>query len=81
MAPDLVVEIMSPDDRWQDVRVKLREYFSIGVTWVWVVEPEIRKVLVFRSTTDVEEYQEEDSLHGEGVLEGFEVKVSDLFVD
>lgn len=48
---------------------------------VWVVGPEIRKVLVFRSTTDVEEYQEEDSLHGEGVLARFEVKVSDLFVD
>ena len=81
VAPDLVVEIMAPDDRWQDVRVKLGDYFSIGVTWVWVVEPEIRKVLVFRSTTDVEEYQEEDIMRGEGVLEGFEVKVADLFAD
>ena len=49
VAPDLVVEIMSPDDRWQDVREKLTEYFTIGVTWVWVVEPSNRKVLVFRS--------------------------------
>ena len=80
-APDLVVEIMSPDDRWQDVREKLAEYFSIGVTWVWVVEPQNRKVLVFRAPTDVEEYDAEDILRGEGVLEGFAVKVAELFAE
>lgn len=48
VAPDLVVEIMSPNDRWQDVRQKLAEYFAIGVRWVWIVEPENQTVLVFR---------------------------------
>ena len=81
VAPDLVVEIMSPDDRWQAVREKLGEYFSIGVTWVWVVEPQNRKVLVFRSPTDVEEYDAENILRGEGVLEGFAVKVAELFAE
>ena len=79
VAPDLVVEIMSPDDRWQDVREKLTEYFTIGVTWVWVVEPSNRKVLVFRSSTMVEECGEDETLAGEGVLAGFAVKVADLF--
>lgn len=79
VAPDLVVEIMSPDDRWQDLREKLAEYFAIGVTWVWVVEPSARKVLVFRSPTTVEEFGEDDTLTGEGVLAGFAVKVADLF--
>ena len=31
VAPELVVEIMSPNERWQDVRQKLVEYFAIGV--------------------------------------------------
>jgi Uma2 family endonuclease len=31
VAPDLVVEIISPNDRWQDVRQNLAEYFAIGV--------------------------------------------------
>lgn len=34
VAPNLVVEIMSPEDRWQDVREKLADYFSIGVEHV-----------------------------------------------
>ena len=50
-SPDLVVEIMSPNDRWQEVRQKIVEYFSIGVRWVWIVEPENRAVLVFQPSS------------------------------
>jgi Uma2 family endonuclease len=80
VAPDLVVEIMSPDDRWQTIREKLTDYFSIGVARVWIVEPQNRKVLVFSSPIDVEEYDEGDILRGEGALEGFSVPVADLFI-
>ena len=79
VAPDLVVEVMSPSDRWQDVRQKLAEYFAIGVHRVWVVEPENRTVLVFRSTTDLQQFGTEDTLRGEGVLEGFTMAVAELF--
>ena len=80
VAPELVVEIMSPDDRRQDVREKVEEYFSIGVQWVWVVEPANWAVLVFRSPTEMQKFEEGDTLHGEGVLEGFELPVATLFV-
>lgn len=46
VAPELVVEIMSPSDPWQDIRSKLDDYFSIGVERVWIVEPDRRTVLV-----------------------------------
>lgn len=80
VAPDLVVEIMSPDDRWQTIREKLTDYFSIDVARVWIVEPQNRKVLVFSSPIDVEEYGEGDIPRGEGALEGFSVPVADLFI-
>ena len=79
VAPDLVVEIMSPNDRWQDVRQKLAEYFAIGLRWVWIVEPENRAVLVFRSTTDMQQYGMDDTLVGEGSLEGFTLTVASRF--
>jgi Uma2 family endonuclease len=79
VAPDLVVEIMSPNDRWQEVRQKLAEYFAIGVRWVWIVEPENRTVLVYRSSTDLQQFGETDTLVGEGVLEGFILAVAELF--
>jgi Uma2 family endonuclease len=79
VAPELVVEIMSPDDRWPAMREKLADYFFIGVDRVWVVEPRNRTVLVFSSTTDMEELDENDVLSGEGALEGFAMQVADLF--
>jgi Uma2 family endonuclease len=77
--PDLVVEIMSPNDRWQEIRQKIAEYFSIGVRWVWIVEPENRAVLVFQSSTDFQQFGAEDIIAGEGPLQGFTLPVAGLF--
>jgi len=74
-----VVEVISPDDRWEDMRQKLEDYFSIGVQRVWVVEPENRAVLVYRSVTEMQRLSESDVLTGEGLLEGFTRPVASLF--
>ncbi len=79
VAPELVVEVMSPDDRWQEVTQKLREYFGIGVKLVWVAEPGAKIVYVYRSLTDIQEFAETDTLACEDVLPGFSVPVADLF--
>lgn len=81
VAPELVVEIMSPGDLWQDVRSKLHDYFSIGVDQVWIVEPERQTVLLYRSPTDSEEFTLGDVLQGEGILQGFELPVASLFAE
>jgi Uma2 family endonuclease len=78
-APELVVEIISPFDRWQDVRAKLEDYFAIGVHRVWIVEPDKCAVLVYRSSTEMHKLSEGDTLIGEGVLDGFSLPVAELF--
>jgi Uma2 family endonuclease len=79
VAPDLVVEIVSPDDRWQSIRDKLEEYFAIGVYRVWIVEPDNRAVLVYSSSTEMRKFGEGDTLAGEGVLDGFSLLIAELF--
>lgn len=79
VAPELVVEVLSPDDRWLDVMEKLREYFDIGVRLVWLVNPKLRRVYAYRSTSDVREFGAEDDLPGDDVLPGFAVRVATLF--
>ena len=61
------------------MRDKLEEYFAIGVHRVWIVEPETRAVLVYRSVTEMNRLGEGDVISGEGVLEGFSLPVSELF--
>jgi Putative restriction endonuclease len=70
---------MSPNDLWQEIRQTIAEYFAIGVRWVWIVEPENRAVLVFRSSTDFQQLAAEEMLVGEGRLEGFTLPVASLF--
>jgi Uma2 family endonuclease len=79
VAPDLVAEIMSPNDSFSEVNQKLRDYFSIGVRLVWVLEPGEQRVYAYRSLTDVRDFGPDDLLPGDDVLPGFRVKVATLF--
>jgi Uma2 family endonuclease len=79
VAPELVVEILAPRDTAVDLMEKLREYFDIGVTLVWVVDPATRRVFVYRAPTVAHEVAETQSLLGEDVLPGFAVPVGSLF--
>ena len=81
VAPELVVEVLSPDDRWSDVTDKLSEYFGIGVEIVWVADPKKRRVHVYRSLTSVEIVGEEDLLSGGDVLSGFSLPVAEVFAE
>ncbi len=44
--PLIVIEILSPDDRMQEVRAKLEEYRAWGVPHVWLADPHLRRLYV-----------------------------------
>ena len=48
LAPDLVVEVLSPDDRPGEVLAKVGDWLSAGCRLVWVVDPERRVARVYR---------------------------------
>jgi Uma2 family endonuclease len=79
VAPELVMEIVSPTDRWSDPRSKIAEYFAIGVERVWIVEPEKKQLLVYRTPTDFIQLTEQETVHGEGILAGFALPLRELF--
>ncbi len=81
VAPELVVEIMSPDDRWSEVRQKIWEYFSIGCVLVWVADPSDQTVSIYRSPTEVDILAQEEILRAEDLLPGFSVPIATLFAD
>lgn len=45
--PFIVIEVVSPDDRYVDILTKLDEYRRWGVPHVWLVDPWLRKLHVF----------------------------------
>ena len=78
-APDLAVEILSPDDRPGYVRDKVAEWLESGAAAVWVVDPRNRTVTVHAGRGRPKLLGEADTLRGEGALAGFEVAVREIF--
>lgn len=79
IAPDLAIEVISPNDVWNKVKRKVREYFTAGVRQVWLVSYEDKEVMVYDSLTDIAVFAENDELTSESLLPGFKCRVGDLF--
>lgn len=80
VVPDLVVEVVSPDDSYNEVRAKVGEWLAGGVQVVWVVDPERRVVEVWQPPQNLTQtLTERDILRGEPVLPGFELPVCVIF--
>ncbi len=77
--PDLVVEVVSPNDRLVEVNDKARMWLSYGVHLVWVVYPNAHMVEVHTLDTPVVTLTEDDTLDGGAVLPGFTCAVRDIF--
>lgn len=77
--PDLVVEVLSPDDRRKHVREKIKDYVKNGVKLVWLVDPEMRTVTVYAGSLRGTELDEAETITGGDVLPEFSCKVAEFF--
>ena len=50
--PDVVIEVLSPDDKMRDVFRKCRQYVRIGVPAIFVLDPESKDAWVWSRHTD-----------------------------
>lgn len=79
--PDLAVEIVSFDKTVAEVSVKAADYLKAGTPLVWVVDPDSRKVLVYRPGRGVRTLSAAETLDGDDVLPGFSLPLSKLFAE
>jgi Uma2 family endonuclease len=78
-APDLVVEVVSPNDRWPAVKRKVDKFLKAGARLVWVVRPNDRTVVVRDPDGRSQILGAFDTLDGQEVVPGFRFRVGDLF--
>lgn len=79
VAPELVVEVLSPHDRWADVIDKLAEYFAVGVLEVWVVDPRRKELFLYNDFETVSHFTKDDEVKQSRVFPKLELRVCDLF--
>jgi len=79
VVPELVVEVLSPDDRWSDVHTKTAEYLKAGVSIVCVVDPKTESVQVSYPDEPSRTFAKDAELTFPEILFDFRVRVAKLF--
>ncbi len=79
IAPDLVVEVLSPGDSARYVADKVMEYLDAGVRVIWIVDPPRRAVTVYRQDRSARILTSADELDGGDVLPGLSISVAAIF--
>ena len=78
-APDLVVEVLSPSDRYRRPARKVAEYLRAGALLVWIIDPEERSATVHRADGTVETYGADGVLDGGDLLPGFTLHLAEIW--
>lgn len=79
-APDLAVEVISPNDTLYEVDEKVEDYLASGVLLIWIVNPKRRMVMVYRPDSEPQIMIEDEILDGLDVVPGFQYKIARLFI-
>lgn len=79
VVPDLVAEVISPNDLAEDLESKTEDYLRAGIPRIWVVNPVTQTVRVIRGDGSGTYLRVGDTLEGEDILPGFRLALADLF--
>jgi Uma2 family endonuclease len=79
IAPDLVVEVLSPSNRAGEVNAKILAYLQAGVRLVWVADPHAKTIIAYSPDEPVRIYKQNDEISGNPVLPEFRVAVAEIF--
>ncbi len=77
--PDLVVEVLSPSTRTNDLGIKRERYMASGVRELWLVDPDARTVTRVRPDAAPDEVLGEGATLRSEALEGFALDVARIF--
>lgn len=80
IAPDLIVEVISPNEKVRELEGRISDFLRAGTKLVWVIYPENRTARVHRPDGTAQLLSEQDDLSGEDVVPGFRCKIRDLFL-
>ncbi len=79
IAPDFIIELMSPSDNLKQAKEKMEKWIKNGVKLAWLIYPQKQTAFIYKANGTVEEVTGFDNkLSGEDVLQGFQLDLSIL---
>ena len=77
--PQFVIEIVSESNSINEVKTKIRDYFSSGVKIVWIILPNYKEVKVYKSIKEVKICLKDDFCEAGDVIPDFNITVNKIF--
>ena len=78
-APDLAVEVVSPNDTSTEISEKVAEYLAAGTQLVVVVDPDVGTITKHPAHGNITRLGECDTLALDDIMPGFECAAADIF--
>jgi Uma2 family endonuclease len=79
LCPDFVIELLSPTDRLDTTKAKMDEYIENGSRLGWLIDPENRRVHVYRPDTTVEIMENVSEISADPELPDFVVDLKEIW--
>ncbi|MGK7888533.1 MAG: Uma2 family endonuclease [Leptolyngbyaceae cyanobacterium] len=79
LCPDFVIELRSQTDSLRKLREKMREYMDNGAQLGWLIDPQNKRVEIYRVGQDVEVLDRPSTLSGKAVLPGFTLSLKRIW--
>lgn len=79
LCPEFVIELRSPTDSLDVLREKMQEYIDNGAQLAWLIDPELRRVYVYRPGETAQELEQPEKISGEPILSGFELDLREIW--
>ena len=79
LCPEFVIELRSPTDSLSLLQEKMQEYLDNGAQLAWLIDPEQRRVYVYRPHEPVQELDKPETISGDPLLSGFELDLREIW--
>ena len=79
LCPDFVLELRSSSDSLAELQAKMREYIENGAQLGWLIDPQQKRVYVYREGGAVEQLDDVESVAGDPVLQGFVLNLRQIW--
>ena len=80
LCPDFAIKLRSNSDNLSDLQQKMQEYLANGLVLGWLIDPQNKKVEVYKSNCPVEFISHPVNLSDENTLSGFTLNLKDILI-
>ncbi len=79
ICPDFVIELRSQSDSLAALKAKMDEYMENGARLGWLIDPQNRRVYIYRPNSEVEILENPETVSADPELEGFALELADIW--